>query len=172
MTRLHVVLGAAYLILALPQFLPGVRARRPGVHRGIGRAAATAGAVAGSAALLMMYLFPFSGGLTMVVAGPFACLFVFSLARGASLARSGRYPEHREWMIRAFAIGTSIATMRLVFVPALFAFGEATEERARLLSVVSFGVAFAVHSAAAELWIRSTRRNPETETATPARAPG
>jgi uncharacterized membrane protein len=162
-TRLHVVLGAAYLALAMPQFLAAVRVRRPGVHRGIGRAAAAAGAVAGSAALVMMALFPFSGALTILVAGPFACLFVFSLARGVLLARSGRYPEHREWMIRAFAIGTGIATMRLIFVPALFAFGEATDERARWLSVVCFGTAFAVHSAIAELWIRATRTNPETE---------
>jgi uncharacterized membrane protein len=157
-TSLHVVLGATYLALALPQFLAGVRARRPGLHRAIGRAAAAAGSVAGGAALVMMILFPFSGGLTLLVAGPFACLFVFSLARGVWLARSGRYPEHREWMIRAFAIGTAIATMRLLFVPALFAFGEATDERARWLSVVCFGAAFAVHSAVAELRIRATRR--------------
>jgi uncharacterized membrane protein len=157
-TGVHVILGAAYLALAMPQFLAGVRARRPGLHRGIGRAAAAAGSVAGGAALVMMVLFPFSGGLTLLVAGPFACLFVLSLARGVWLARSGRYPEHREWMIRAFAIGTAIATMRLLFVPALFAFGEATDERARWLSVVCFGTAFAVHSAVAELWIRATRR--------------
>lgn len=73
------------------------------------------------------------------------------------LARSGRLREHREWMIRAFAIGTSIATMRLIFVPALFAFGEATDERARWPSVVCFGISFCLHSALAELWIRSTR---------------
>jgi hypothetical protein len=105
----------------------------------------------------MMCLFPFSGILTIVVAGPFACLFVFALARGIWLARRGRHLEHREWMIRAFAIGTAIATMRLIFVPALFAFGEATDERARWLSVVSFGIAFTVHSAVSELWIRATR---------------
>jgi len=158
-TRLHVVLGAAYLALAIPQFLPGVRARRPGAHRILGRGAAAAGIVAGTTALIMMVLFPFSGSATMLAAGPFACLFVFSLARGVLLARRGRYPEHREWMIRAFAIGTGIATMRLIFVPALFAFGEATDERARWLSVVSFGIAFAMHSAVAELWIRRSRSN-------------
>lgn len=65
-------------------------------------------------------------------------------------------------MIRAFAIGTSIATMRLLFVPALFAFGEATDERARWLSVVSFGVAFSLHAAVAELCIRAARRRLRT----------
>lgn len=156
-TRLHVVLGGVYLALAMPQFAARLRARRPSLHRRVGRAAAGAGVVAGATALVMMSLFPFSGRATWIVAGPFACLFLVALARGVALARAGRPREHREWMIRAFAIGTSIATMRLIFVPALFAFGEATDERARGLSVVAFGVAFSLHAAFAELWIRATR---------------
>jgi uncharacterized membrane protein len=150
-TRAHVVLGAAYLAMALAQLAPGLRARRPALHRKLGRIAATAGIVAGVAALAMMILFPFAGRATPFVAGPFACVFVFALARGVTLARSGRYAEHREWMIRAFAIGTAIATMRLLFVPALFWLGEATAERARPLSVVCFGLAFTIHAAVAEL---------------------
>ena len=156
-TGLHVVLGGLYLALAMPQFLPALRERRPGLHRSLGRGAAAAGVVAGTTALVMMHLFPFSGSATMLVAGPFACLFLFSLARGVWLARRRRFPEHREWMLRAFAIATSIATRRLLFVPALFAFGEATDERARWLSIVCFGIAFLLHSALAEVWIRSTR---------------
>ena len=46
--------------------------------------------------------------------------------------------------------------MRLIFVPALLLLGE-TDERARWLSVTCFGVAFVIHSATAEAWIRSTR---------------
>jgi hypothetical protein len=91
-------------------------------------------------------------------AGPFAALFVFALSRGVALARSGRYAVHREWMIRAFAIGTAIATMRLLFVPLLFGLGEPTDERARPLSVLCFGIAFSAHAAIAELWIRASRR--------------
>ena len=156
-TRLHVILGGLYLALAMPQFLAGLRTHRPAVHRIVGRGAAAAGLVAGTTALVMMTLFPFSGRATLLAAGPFACFFVFSLTRGVLLARRGRSAEHREWMIRAFAIGTGIATMRLVFVPALFAFGEATDERARWLSVVSFGIAFSLHAAIAELLIRRSR---------------
>jgi hypothetical protein len=48
--------------------------------------------------------------------------------------------------------------MRLVFVPALFLLREPSEERARELSSPSFAIAFAVHRAVAECWIRSTRR--------------
>ena len=158
-TRLHVGLGAAYLALALPQFAARLRARRPAWHRAVGRAAAAAGGVTGVTALVMMTLFPFAGPATFVVAGPFAVLFVFALARGVGLARQGRIALHREWMIRAFAIGTAIATMRLLFVPLLFGLGEATDERARPLSVLCFALAFAAHAAVAEVWIRVSRRH-------------
>jgi uncharacterized membrane protein YozB (DUF420 family) len=165
LTRLHVMLGAVYLALALLQVLPAIRARRPGLHRRIGRVAASGGIVAGGTSLAMMSLFPFAGTATLVVAGPFACWFSFAVVRGILLARRGRYEQHREWMIRAFAIGTGIATMRLIFVPLLFGFGEATDERARPLSVISFGVAFALHAAVAEVWIRATRRATSAEAA-------
>jgi uncharacterized membrane protein len=157
-TRLHVGLGAVYLALALPQFAARLRARRPAWHRSVGRAAAGAGAVAAVTALVMMTLFPFAGAATLIVAGPFAALFLLSLVRGVRLAQQRRIAEHREWMIRAFAIGTAIATMRLLFVPLLFGLGDATDERARPLSVLCFGLAFTLHAVVAEAWIRSSRR--------------
>ena len=59
-------------------------------------------------------------------------------------------------MIRAMAVGTSIATQRLIFVPALIALGG-TIEVARWASVSAFAVAFGVHCIVAEWWIRSPR---------------
>ena len=156
--RSHVVLGALYLALALPQFSASLRERRPRLHRGMGRVAVAAGLVAGATALLVTLLFPYSGPLAIAVVGPFACLFVGSLARGLWSARRRRYREHREWMIRALAIGTSIATMRLIFVPAMLLLGAYNDEaRARWLSLVSFGAAFVLHGTVAEAWIRATR---------------
>jgi len=160
-TRLHVTLGALFLGLAMLQFVGRVRARWPKLHRVSGRIAVFAGIVSGATALLITALFPFSGPLAMVVVGPFAFLFLLSLARGLWLARARRFADHREWMIRAMAVGTSIATMRLIFVPALLILGE-SEELARWLSLTSFGIAFLIHSTVAEIWIRSTRQDPRT----------
>jgi uncharacterized membrane protein len=154
-TRLHVTLGALYLGLALLQFVGRVRARSPRLHRVFGRIAVFAGLASGVTALLIAAMFPFSGPIAMAVVGPFACLFLFSLFRGLWLARARRFVEHREWMIRALAVGTSITTMRLIFVPALLMLGE-SEETARWLSLTSFGIAFFIHSTVAEVWIRST----------------
>ncbi len=157
-TRLHVTLGAAYLALAMLQFVGRVSGRWPRLHRVSGRIAVSAGLVSGTTALLIAMLFSFSGPSAMAVVGPFAFLFLFSLARGIWLARARRFAEHREWMIRAMAVATSIATMRLIFVPALLMLGE-SEELARWLSLTSFGIAFLIHSTVAESWIRSTRRH-------------
>ena len=156
--RAHLSLGAVYLALALPQFLPGLRARRPRLHRACGAVAVAAGIVAGSTAIVIGIAFPFSGFSETAVTLPFALLFLVSLGRALWLARAGRFALHREWMIRALAVGTSIATMRLVFVPALLLLGEPSDERARELSTPSFAIAFALHVAVAEFWIRRTRR--------------
>ncbi len=42
-------------------------------------------------------------------------------------------------------------------MPAFFGLGEATDERARWLSLVCFVCAFVAHATVAELWIRATR---------------
>jgi uncharacterized membrane protein len=157
--RSHVVLGALYLALVLPQLVPSIRRRRPSLHRALGRVAVAAGIVAGLTALLITALFPYSGPLAMVVVAPFAAWFVASLVRGIGAARRRDFAAHREWMIRALAIGTSIATMRLIFVPAMLLLGDYDEEsRARWLSLASFAAAFVLHVGVGEAWIRITRR--------------
>ncbi len=63
---------------------------------------------------------------------------------------------HREWMIRAFSIGLAIATMRLMFIPLQVVTGQpATQHPATF--ALAFSIAFALHWAGAELWIRSRR---------------
>ncbi len=155
-TQSHVIFGALFLALALAQFSSRIRSRYPALHRLGGRVAVSAGAVTAAAALVIGFMFPFSGTAEVLVTGPFAGLFGLALLRGMWLARHHRFAEHREWMIRAMALGTSIATQRLIFVPVLIALGG-TLEVAYWLSVTSFGVAFVIHCAVAEWWIRATR---------------
>jgi uncharacterized membrane protein len=77
------------------------------------------GLVVGGTALFMGLVIPFSGWPERVVIGFFGGLFLVALVKGFSHVRAGRVALHREWMIRAFAVGLSIATMRLIFMPAL-----------------------------------------------------
>ena len=70
--------------------------------------------------------------------------------------RAGRVVLHREWMIRAFALGLAVATMRLIFVPALLIMAGPTDGQLAFLSVASFTTAFVMHASVADLWIRLT----------------
>jgi hypothetical protein len=65
---------------------------------------------------------------------------------------------HREWMIRAFAIALSIATIRLIYIPAQLMMADLTDAQNAVLWDTSFAVAFLVNTSVAELWIRATRR--------------
>src|SRR3712207_5081478 len=154
---LHVVLGGVYLALAPLQFVRCIRSRHLGYHRWVGRLLVAVGLVVGVTALFMGLVIPFSGWGERVIIGLFGGLFLFSLVKGFLHVRAGRVALHREWMIRAFAIGLSIATMRLIFVPALIM--ASTHAQITTLAVSSFAAAFVLHAAVAELWIRASRRS-------------
>jgi hypothetical protein len=119
----------------------------------------TVGMVVGVMVLFMGFVIPFSGWGERVIIGLFGGLFLVALVKGFLHVRAGRVALHREWMIRAFAIGLSIATMRLIFVPALIIVATPTDAQIAVLSNASFAAAFVLHTSVAELWIRATRRS-------------
>ena len=156
-TNLHVIPGLIYLALAPLQFLSSVRKRFPTYHRRAGQLLSSIGLVLGTAGLFIALIFPYSGFAEQIIVGGFALFFLLSIIRGFQYARARDFARHREWMMRAFAIGLSIVTMRLIFIPVLVAVGNPTREQAELYSIVSFTIAFFLHSLVAELWIRHTR---------------
>src|SRR5215218_6215995 len=94
-----------------------------------------------------------------VIIGLFGTLFLVALVKGFVHVRAGRVAQHREWMIRAFAIALAVATIRLIYIPALLIMADPTDAQSALLWDTSFAVAFVVHASVAELWIRATRRS-------------
>lgn len=156
---LHVILGTVYLALAPFQFVGRIRSRHLAYHRRIGRILVALGLVVGATGVFMALVIPFSDWGERVVVGSFGVLFLVALGKGFVHIRAGRAAAHREWMIRAFAIGLAIATMRLIFVPALLTAVNPTDQQIEMLSIVSFTVAFVLHSSLAEVWIRLTRRS-------------
>src|SRR5918998_5565556 len=154
---LHVVLGGVYLALAPFQFVGRIRSQHLSYHRRAGRLLVAVGLVAGVTGLFLGLVIPFSGWGERVIIGLFGSLFLFALVKGFLHVGAGRVALHREWIIRAFAIGLSIATMRLIFVPALIM--ASTPAQITTLAVSSFAAAFVLHAAGAELWIRAPRRS-------------
>ncbi len=160
--NLHVVLGAAYLVFGVFQFAPFIRKRWPRYHRWAGRALLSAAVIIGGSALFMGLVIPFSGFPEQVVMGFFGVFFLLSVITGFVHARAKRFAEHREWMIRAYALGSAIVTMRLIFIPLLIINKVSSAEITALYSIGSFTVAFIVHALVAETWIRMTRRQINT----------
>src|SRR5918997_5939332 len=155
---LHVVLGGVYLALAPFQFVKRIRSRHLAYHRRAGRLLVAIGLVVGVTALFTGLVIPFSGWAERVIIGLFGTFFLFALLKGFVHVRAGRINLHREWMIRAFAIGLSIATQRLIFVPAFFLVADPTLEQIQAISAAAFLAAFVAHAGVAEVWIRLTRK--------------
>jgi uncharacterized membrane protein len=157
---LHVILGGVYLTLAPFQFVKGIRSRHLTYHRWTGRLLVAIGVVVGVTALFMGLVIPKAGWPERVVIGFFGGLVSIALVKGFLHVRAGRVALHREWMIRAFAVGLAIATARLIFFPALLiTTADPTDGLFGTLLVVALAVAFVLNTSAAELWIRATRRS-------------
>jgi uncharacterized membrane protein len=161
---LHVILGGVYLALAPFQFVRRIRSRWPGYHRWVGRLLVAIGLVAGASGLFMAWVIPFAGWPERIILGFFGLLFLTATAKGFMSIRAGQIAEHREWMIRAFAIGLAIATDRVIVILAVIApmvvdpSGEPTRAQSEAIAITAFTIAFTVHTVLAEAWIRSTRR--------------
>lgn len=156
LTALHVVPGTLFLLLGPLQFVSSIRASWPKVHRYSGRVFVLSGLITATTAMTINIVFPPFGGLFKSLA-----VFIFSAAQIITLvvavhAILQKNPvRHRAWMIRAFAIGLSISTMRLFFIPAFLVFGMAPTE-----FNISLGmwIGFLVNTFAAEciLWRENT----------------
>lgn len=138
---LHLVPGVAFTLLGPIQFMPGIRRRWPVVHRWSGRVFIVSGVLVAVTAMVVSAVFPPVGGLFKSSA-----VYLFSIAQLVTLGVALRavlrcdIPRHRAWMIRAFAIGLGVATMRLYFIPVLLLFGVPGDFSIGLGMWVGFGV--------------------------------
>jgi uncharacterized membrane protein len=156
-TLLHVVPGGIFLLLAPIQFIPAIRNRYLRAHRWLGRVLLIAVLISGAVGLFFGVFHPIGGvreAIGIVIFGTF--LFVCAI-RAYIAIRRGEVALHREWMIRAFATALAISTVRVVAgtLDATRALGA--DSRAQF--VVSIWSGWLITIAAAELWIRYTRRS-------------
>ena len=156
-TFLHMAAGSLVMALALLQFVPRLRARRPRLHRWSGRFLL---AMVIGAALSGMYfavVAPIGGWLETSAGVLFGGFFVAAAALGWRAIRAGRRAEPREWMIRMFAAALAVGVMRVGLAAAL-AF---TDLGLGAFEPAAFGatlwIGWVATLAVAELYIRATR---------------
>ena len=159
---LHIVCAAVFAIVGAFQFAPRLRRRRPGWHRGAGRALVVAGLGVALSALWLNQYFP-RAGATREVLYPlrmaFGVAMVVTIVLGFLAARRRDFAHHRAWMIRSYAIGLVAGTQvfTLGIGGAVFGTGDLTTA---LLLAAAWGINLAVAERAIRQ--RPRRRTPAT----------
>lgn len=113
LTLVHIVPGLLFMLLGPWQFSKRIRARHLRWHRWNGRVFVCCGLVIGVSALVMSFAMPAIGGVNQAAATTlFGAFFLFALGKAVWHIRRKEVALHREWMIRAFAVGLAVATIR------------------------------------------------------------
>ena len=148
------------MLLGPLQFNSRIRARHLRWHRLSGRIFVVCGLVIGITALVMSFGMPAIGGVNQAAATTlFGTFFLFALGRAFWLIRRREIDLHREWMIRAFAIGLAVATIRPI-IGIFFATSRLSGLTPHEFFGIAFWIGFVLHLIAAESWIHATRPQP------------
>lgn len=151
----HAGLAATALLTGPWQFLPRLRVRAPRLHRWLGRIYIFSCVVGGTGGLLLA-----SGATAGPIAragfGLLAVVWLVVNLQGLRLAMTGRYAEHRQWMIRSFALTFGAVLLR-VYIPISQMMGIEFMTAYRAIS----WLAWVPNLIVAELYLRSPpRRKP------------
>src|SRR5258706_2433490 len=160
LTLAHIVPGMLFMILGPLQFIPQLRARHLAWHRWSGRVFVASGFVLGFTALALSPRIAIGGFNETVATFLFGVYFLLALSKAFWHIRRRQIALHREWMIRAFAIGLAVATVRPingVFFALYAARGFLSPHE---FFGISFWLGFTLHLIAAEAWIRTAGRGP------------
>ena len=145
----HILPGAVYLSLAPFQLWRGFRNRNLRRHRRIGRVALVAGMTSGVFGVLFGFFQSFGGTLQASASVVFGLWFLTALIVAYRAVRRRNITTHRRWMIRAFAVGLAVGTIR-IWIGLFEGFGVLETRDA---FGVAFWLSFTLHAAIAELWL-------------------
>ena len=151
----HILSGIVFMLLGPLQFIPSIRRHWPKIHRITGRVFILCGLIAAITALGVEFGFPLRGGYFKR-----AAMVLFSLALLAALAIAWRaavrrqIDAHRAWVVRAYAIGLSLSTTRLYFIPAYLISGNPSQFEAATVTWAGF----LLNCFVAEWIVRRSRR--------------
>jgi uncharacterized membrane protein len=157
LTMVHIIPGLFFVVLGPLQFIQTLRNHRPALHRWTGRVVIVSGMIIGVSALVMSPQMAIGGVNEAAATMLFAIVFLFALIKAFLLIRRGKVALHREWMIRAFAIGLAVASIRPI-MGVFFATRDITHLTPHDFFGTAFWLGFTVQLMVAEVWINWTRR--------------
>jgi hypothetical protein len=157
LTLVHILPGLLFMVLGPLQFSSNIRARHLRWHRWSGRVYLICSLIIGISALVMSVAMPSIGGVTQAAATTlFALLFLVALGKAYWHVMHREIARHREWMIRAFAIGLAVATIRPI-IGLFFATSGFSGLTPDVFFGIAFWIGFVLHVIVAEAWIQRTR---------------
>jgi uncharacterized membrane protein len=158
LTLAHVLPAMLFMVLGPLQFVRSLRSKYPAVHRWSGRIFLTASAVVGVTGLTMAFGKTIGGVDEKAAITLFGTFFLIALGKALWHALQREFAQHREWMIRGYAIGLAVATIRPImgsFFAAAVLQGHRPEPRE--FFGTAFWIGFTLQMIAAEIWIDYTR---------------
>lgn len=161
----HIFFGTVALVTACLQIWPWLRRRRPDVHRWSGRLYVFGGALPASLAVLTITPLGAQGPNQQAANTMLGLLWLGTTVAGWRAARRRRFAEHREWMIRSFALAFSIVANRLWVVVCIIVFAldevpvdgaPSPPDFAQAIGVATW-LSWVVNLLIAEWWLHRTR---------------
>ena len=158
---LHIAPGVIYLLGAPLQLSRRFRTRHYDVHRRLGRVLLACALLSATFALLFGIPFAWGGSGEAVATAVFGTWFISCLVLAFRAIRRDDVPQHRRWMIRAFAVGIGIGTIRIwtgIFegVEQSMSGGTTSAAPDQTMFALAFWLAFTMHVAIGEWWLRRT----------------
>jgi uncharacterized membrane protein len=151
---LHVAGGVTALVIAPLQFVKRIRDKAPTFHRAIGRTYAIACAVAAPAGF-MLAMGTTAGPMAAAGFAIPAILWPLFTYLGVKAAMGSDFDEHRQWMIRSYAITANAIMLRLMLPFAGLVLGIPFLPAYRAISWLSWITTLAL----AELYLRREVRS-------------
>lgn len=155
---LHIVPGLVYLLGAPFQLSARFRRGHLTLHRRMGRVLIAVGAFSVVLALFIGISHPFGGWVEGTATVVFGLWFLTCLGLALAAVRRRNIANHRRWMIRAFAVGIGIATIRVwvgIFLALHHALTSAPPNGPQASTFgLAFWLGFAVNVAVGEWWLR------------------
>jgi len=158
LTLAHIVPATLFMILGPLQFVRRLREKHPRIHRWSGRIFLAASAAVGITGLTLAFGKTVGGVDEKAAIVLFGSFFLIALAKALRHALRREFAQHREWMIRGYAIGLAVATIRPIMVT-FFAAAMLRGHRPdpHEFFGTAFWIGFTLQTIAAEIWINYTR---------------
>src|SRR3984893_1475254 len=163
----HIAPAMLFMILGPLQFVRRLRAKYPQIHRWSGRIFLAVSAVVGLTGLTLAFGKTVGGVDEKAAIVLFGSFFLIALAKALRHALRREFAQHREWMIRGYAIGLAVATIRPI-MGTFFAVAalEGRRPEPHEFFGTAFWIGFTLQMIVAEIWIKYTRPRAAAQMAT------